>query len=58
MRAEIVRLGNSIEGLSDRQWELREAEERTKSLLEAQGDLIVRRAADCGTPCPLPCRWP
>ena len=46
MRAEIVRLGNSIEGLSDRQWELREAEERTKSLLEAQGDLIVRRAAD------------
>ena len=32
-----------VEALSDRQWELREAEERMKSLLEAQGDLIVRR---------------
>ncbi len=32
-----------IEELSDRNWELREAEERARSLLEAQGDLIVRR---------------
>jgi PAS domain S-box-containing protein len=32
-----------IEDLSDRNWELREAEERARSLLEAQGDLIVRR---------------
>jgi PAS domain S-box-containing protein len=31
--------------LSDRNWELREAEERARSLLEAQGDLIVRRDA-------------
>jgi len=31
------------EQLSDRLWELREAEERARSLLEAQGDLIVRR---------------
>jgi PAS domain S-box-containing protein len=31
------------EELSDRLWELREAEERARSLLEAQGDLIVRR---------------
>ncbi|HEY5217329.1 MAG TPA: PAS domain S-box protein, partial [Pseudolabrys sp.] len=31
------------EELSDRNWELREAEERARSLLEAQGDLIVRR---------------
>src|SRR6185437_10035555 len=29
--------------LSDRLWEAREAEERWRSLLEAQGDLIVRR---------------
>lgn len=32
-----------LEELSDRNWELREAEERARSLLEAQGDLIVRR---------------
>ncbi|MBS0536307.1 MAG: response regulator [Proteobacteria bacterium] len=32
-----------IEELSDRNWELREAEVRARSLLEAQGDLIVRR---------------
>jgi signal transduction histidine kinase/CheY-like chemotaxis protein len=29
--------------LSDHNWELREAEERARSLLEAQGDVIVRR---------------
>ncbi|MSO66339.1 MAG: PAS domain-containing sensor histidine kinase [Pseudolabrys sp.] len=34
-----------FEELSDRNWELREAEERARSLLEAQGDLIVRRDA-------------
>src|SRR4051812_47131351 len=43
MRNEIARLAGNVEALSDRQWELREAEERTKSLLEAQGDLILRR---------------
>jgi PAS domain S-box-containing protein len=32
-----------LEELSDRNWELREAEVRARSLLEAQGDLIVRR---------------
>ena len=35
-----------IEDLSDRNWELREAEERARSLLEAQGDLIVRRDSE------------
>jgi PAS domain S-box-containing protein len=35
-----------VEELSDRNWELREAEERARSLLEAQGDLIVRRDND------------
>jgi PAS domain S-box-containing protein len=34
-----------VEELSDGHWELREAEERARSLLEAQGDLIVRRDA-------------
>ncbi len=34
-----------IEELSDSNWELRESEERTRSLLEAQGDVIVRRDA-------------
>ncbi len=34
-----------LEELSDRNWELREAEERARSLLEAQGDLIVRHDA-------------
>ena len=36
-----------IEELSDRNWELREAEVRARSLLEAQGDLIVRRDTQC-----------
>ena len=31
------------EELSDRNWELRETEERARSLLAAQGDVIVRR---------------
>jgi PAS domain S-box-containing protein len=43
MRREIAGLKKRIEILSDQQWELREAEERMKSLLEAQGDVIVRR---------------
>ncbi|MBS0245939.1 MAG: response regulator [Proteobacteria bacterium] len=34
-----------IEELSDRNWELREAEVRARGLLEAQGDLITRRDA-------------
>ena len=32
-----------VEELEDKNWELREAEERARSLLEAQGDVIVRR---------------
>ena len=34
-----------IDELEDRNWELREAEERARSLLEAQGDVILRRDA-------------
>jgi PAS domain S-box-containing protein len=50
MRKRVIRLKMRllearVEDLSDRNWELREAEERARSLLEAQGDLIVRRDA-------------
>jgi PAS domain S-box-containing protein len=44
-RAATVRheLEARIEDLADRLWEVREGEERARSLLEAQGDVIVRR---------------
>ena len=41
-----ARLRRRAEDLADRNWELKEAEERAKSLLEAQGDMIVRRDRD------------
>ncbi|HEX5509778.1 MAG TPA: ATP-binding protein [Pseudolabrys sp.] len=45
LRLEKIRsLEERIEQLADHAWELREAEERARSLLDAQGDLIVRRA--------------
>src|SRR5580704_10910687 len=34
------------EALADRNWELKEAEERARSLFESQGDLIVLRDAE------------
>jgi PAS domain S-box-containing protein len=43
MKEKLRDLQTRVEDLSDRNWELREAEERARSLLEAQGDLIVRR---------------
>ena len=42
LRAELRELRSSVEDLADRNWELREAEERSRSLLETQGDVIVR----------------
>src|SRR5260221_6108965 len=33
------------EALADRNWELQEAEQRSRSLFESQGDLIVLRGA-------------
>src|SRR5581483_10889234 len=45
LRARYRLLEARCEELADRNWELREAEERARSLLEAQGDLIVRRDA-------------
>jgi PAS domain S-box-containing protein len=39
-------LNERAEALADRNWELKEAEERASSFLAAQGDVIVRRDAD------------
>jgi PAS domain S-box-containing protein len=44
--AERRALNARIEELADRNWELRENEERARSFLEAQGDLIIRRDGD------------
>jgi PAS domain S-box-containing protein len=43
LKAKVKALRECAENLADRNWELREAEERAKSFLAAQGDLIVRR---------------
>jgi PAS domain S-box-containing protein len=43
LRAERRRLEGLVEDLGDLNWELKEAEERAKSFLESQGDVIVRR---------------
>jgi PAS domain S-box-containing protein len=40
---QLTRAKIRCEALADRSWELKEAEARATSLLEAQGDLIVRR---------------
>jgi PAS domain S-box-containing protein len=44
-RKSLRDLHRRAEDLADRNWELKEAEERARSLLEAQGDVIVRRDA-------------
>jgi PAS domain S-box-containing protein len=46
LRRKLDALQDRAEALADRNWELKEAEERTRSFLEAQGDVIVRRDAD------------
>jgi PAS domain S-box-containing protein len=43
LRAEVRRLERRVEELADRNWELKDVEERARSFLEAQGDVIVRR---------------
>jgi PAS domain S-box-containing protein len=43
LRAKLRAAGERIEELADRNWELKEVEERAKSFLEAQGDVIIRR---------------
>jgi signal transduction histidine kinase/CheY-like chemotaxis protein len=46
MRKRLGKLALHNEALADRNWELKEAEERARSLCEAQGDLIVLHDAD------------
>jgi signal transduction histidine kinase/CheY-like chemotaxis protein len=43
MRKRLRKIALHNEALADRNWELKEAEERARSLFEAQGDLIVLR---------------
>ena len=46
MRRKMRKLAMHNEALVDRNWELKEAEERARSLFESQGDLIVMRDRD------------
>src|SRR5262245_56647610 len=46
LHRELQALRAHAETLADRNWELRESQERARGFLEAQGDLIVRRDAD------------
>lgn len=46
LRLELRRASTRCEELADHVWELKEAEARASSLLEAQGDVIVRRDAE------------
>src|ERR1700733_4249725 len=43
MRKRLRKIALHNEALADRNWELKEAEERARSLFESQGDLIVLR---------------
>jgi PAS domain S-box-containing protein len=46
MRKKMRKIALHNEALADRNWELKEAEERSRSLFESQGDLIVLRDGD------------
>ena len=46
MRRKLRKIALHNEALADRNWELKEAEERARSLFESQGDLIVLRDAE------------
>jgi PAS domain S-box-containing protein len=46
VRKRLRKLALHNEALADRNWELKEAEERARALFESQGDLIVLRDAD------------
>lgn len=46
MRKKLRKIALHSEALTDRNWELQEAEQRARSLFELQGDLIVLRDAE------------
>jgi PAS domain S-box-containing protein len=46
LRKKLRKIVIHNEALTDRNWELKEAEERARSLFESQGDLIMLRDAD------------
>src|SRR3569833_660021 len=46
MRKKMLKIALHNEALADRNWELQEAEERARSLIESQGALLVMRAGD------------
>src|SRR5258708_4362972 len=46
MRKKLRKIALHNEAMADRNWELQEAEQRARSLLESPGDLIVLRDAD------------
>jgi len=46
LRRKMRKIALHNEALADRNWELQEAEQRSRSLFESQGDLIVLRDAD------------
>jgi signal transduction histidine kinase/CheY-like chemotaxis protein len=48
MRRKMRKLALHNEALADRNWELKEAEERARSMFESQGDLIVLRDSEGG----------
>jgi len=46
LKSALRMLEQRVEELADSNWEMKEAEERARGFLEAQGDLIVRRGSD------------
>jgi hypothetical protein len=55
LRRQVRKIAARNEALADRNWELKDAEERARRLFEAQGDLVVRRDSER---CLLPARRP